>query len=394
MTVTPASVTWSLVWEQSSAGRRCRVQVDERNAMPRLDLDEPEGEVWLVGGYGDVGFRTAQHLLALSTTPVVLAGRDLDAAQRAAEQLGRRVRGTSLDIAAPGARRRLGAASAVVSFTEALPVGLACDLVGAGIEFVDTSADQRYTTALRAGLDGVTNPAAGFVCGAGLVPGLSNVLAADLVAAAPSTDRIDVVLEMGLGRHHGLDGTAWALGNLAGSYTAMIDGTSTEVTTGALARSISFGAHTNASRAVGYGFADQTMIAAEHELATVRSFLTLNPAAAAKVLPLVAGSVVGRFVAGHAGRFARLLSLLPAVGDSGTRLAVEGFDRTEALTARVHMVSAHDQAELTGVMVAAIVAKLCGQPQRRGHVPVHDLVDRADAAAIIAERAPRTRWTD
>jgi hypothetical protein len=349
-------------------------------------------EVWLIGGYGDVGSTTAAHLLALSDANVVLAGRDADAAQRVASTLGVRARGVGLDITEPGATQRLQSASTVISFTEALPAGLACDLVAAGIGFIDSSADQRYTTELRSGLDRLVAPGAGFVIGAGLVPGLSNVLAADVVANAPSTERIDVVVEMGLGHSHGLAATRWTLANLAGSYAAMVDGMSTSVPAGALRRRFRFDGDSQMTPAIGFGFADQMMIAAEHDLATVRTFLTLQPKPVARLLAATAGSSVGRFVADRSDRFARLFSSLPALGSSGTRLAVEGFDSRATQTGRVHMVSGHDQAQLTAVMVATIAAELFAS-SRRGYIPVHDLVNRARAVAAISKRAPRTLWT-
>lgn len=348
-------------------------------------------EVWLVGGYGDVGTKTAGHLLALSNATIVLAGRDHDIARRTAQALGPRVRGERLDITQPDACDRLRTASAVVSLTEALPVDLAGELVRLGVTFIDTSADQKYTRQLGAGLDAVIRPSGGYVVGAGLVPGLSNILAADIVSNAPSTDRIDVVVEVSLGRHHGRQGTAWTLANLAGTYISTIDGIPTEVATGKLARSIRFGDDTRVLSAVGYGFADQTMIASDHELSSARTFLTLNPAFAASLLSRTAGTAVGRFVADHATQFARLASCLPTLGGSGTRLAIEGFERDRTPTRRIHLVSEHDQAELTATMVAAITTRLLGEQQRRGHIRVHQLLDRAAAATVIAQLAPRTR---
>lgn len=350
-----------------------------------------KSEVWLVGGYGDVGTKTARRLLALSDTKVVLAGRDIGAAERIARSLGPRVRGEAIDATRPEATERLLDALVVVSLTEALPVVVACDLVRAGSGFVDSSADQHYAASLCAGLDEVPDPSGAYVLGAGLVPGISNVLAADIVQRAPETVRIDVVLEMGLGRHHGAAGTAWTLAHLAGTYTTVIDGSPTWLEAGELKRSIRFGDDTTKVPAVGFGFVDQTMIAAEHDLATVRSFLTVNPKPVARLLSLVAGTAAGQFVARRAEWWTRSMSVLPTVGSVGTRLAVEGFDRNNNPTRRVHMVSEHDQAELTATMIAACTARLLDD-NRQGHVRVHELVTRVGAEAIVGAHLPRTRW--
>ena len=178
---------------------------------------------------------------------------------------------------------------------------------------------------------------------------------------------------------------------LAGTYTTTISGIRSEVGTGDLTRSIHFGDDPRALTAVGYGFADQTMIADAHDaLSTVNSYLTLNPAPAAWLVSQMAGTVGGRFVADHARRFAQLASHGPSIGSPGTRLAIEGFDRHSMRTERLHLVSEHDQAELTAIIVAATTGLLSEQ-HRTGRLDINELLDLPTAAKVIARRAPRTR---
>jgi hypothetical protein len=87
-------------------------------------------ELWLIGGYGEVGLRTAARLTKLPGLMVLLAGRD--AARAAAASQGGDVCGVGLARWSPNAQKRISRAASVANFFEASPPDLSAAIAVAG----------------------------------------------------------------------------------------------------------------------------------------------------------------------------------------------------------------------------------------------------------------------
>ncbi len=87
-------------------------------------------ELWLIGGYGEVGLRTAARLAKLPGLMVLLAGRD--AARAAAASQGGDVCGVGLARWSPNAQKRISLAASVANFFEASPPDLSAAIAVAG----------------------------------------------------------------------------------------------------------------------------------------------------------------------------------------------------------------------------------------------------------------------
>lgn len=167
------------------------------------------GGVLVLGGTGAVG-RAVTSLLAREGVPVLAAAR------RAPAALPTGARFQPLDALAPAAlREHVRAAQVVVDATGLGDRAVASAAVTAGTQLVDLSADIAHLTTLHQ-LDGpVRAGEITILAGAGLAPGLTNLLATATHALAPDTAGITLNLLLGLGERHGPAATAWMLDQLA-----------------------------------------------------------------------------------------------------------------------------------------------------------------------------------
>ena len=159
--------------------------------------------VLVVGGAGEFGFRLADGLCATTELPVIIAGRDLARAQRAAETLrarypGRAVEAVRLDaIIISGADIRAAGAWLVVDaagpFQGAAP-RVAQAAIAAGCHYVDL-ADARDFVAGFHRLDEAARAANVLaVTGASSTPALTHAVLDRLVAGWQRIDRISVAI--------------------------------------------------------------------------------------------------------------------------------------------------------------------------------------------------------
>lgn len=311
-----------------------------------------ERKICILGGYGDVGLRVARLLHARSEARILLAGRNGIEAERAARTVGERCEGMGLDVKANDAAERLKEMSLCINLTEATPPDLAAGMIAEGTYFIDSSASSAYVVALRKAIEAVEEPRATGILEAGLAPGLTNVMAADLCRDHPQTRRIEVLIEMGMGVHHGFAATEWTLKSLGRSYPVKMGGIWREIRTGALRRT--FETDAEAIKAIGFAFCDQKSIARDNALDTARTYLAVEPGWVTRILGWLSRPVLSALFRRHAGAVARLMLRLPTMGGTGTRVIVEAYDTQESLLGK-KALSGGPQADLTAEVLAFAV---------------------------------------
>jgi hypothetical protein len=93
-----------------------------------------------------------------------------------------------------------------------------------GLCYLDISADYAFLSQVER-LDGVARKAGGTaLLSIGVAPGLTNLLAAHAYAQMERVDRIDILLELGLGDHHGQAAVEWMFDNLDATYEVRENG--------------------------------------------------------------------------------------------------------------------------------------------------------------------------
>ena len=348
--------------------------------------DEPE--IVLLGGSGDVGKRLARMLQERTTLSVTTVSRrkpgDTD-------HLGGRMRHLSMDISGGGALET-AVGSVTVNLTEATPPAVAKRVIGTGGWFLETSATPEYLVAMTDGLRGGDGPGIAVLC-VGAAPGMTNLMAAQILASAPKTRRVDIGVEMGMGRHYGEGGTEWFLRSAGQRYPAYIDDEMHTISPGQLKRKFAFAQSGRPRQSIGYGFADQSLIAewSQHRLKTVRSFVALDPTWMTGALAMMLSLGLGPMISRNAQGIAKWLRRAPAVGPTHTRLVVEGFDETGHLTGQIRLETG-DQAEATAAMIFATIQSVLakGQPPKRGTTMITDHLQLDGAADTLRRFLPET----
>ncbi|MFC8043215.1 hypothetical protein [Nocardia sp. NPDC057353] len=157
--------------------------------------------VLVLGGYGAVGQHLIGELRGAGTTALA-AGRDPDRAD---------VRVDLAEAELGSLRRAAAAAEVVVNASGSEDPRVATAVAAAGAAFVDISATSDYLAELER-----LTPAAPVLIGVGLAPGLTNLLAAAVHAAAPGP--VDIGVMLGAGEKHGAAATAWSYGLLGRTF--------------------------------------------------------------------------------------------------------------------------------------------------------------------------------
>jgi saccharopine dehydrogenase-like NADP-dependent oxidoreductase len=151
----------------------------------------------VLGGSGAVGARIVGQLQAAGGI-VVTAGRDPARADRV------------VDLREPGLGSLQAALSDVDVVINAAGVEdptVATLITGNGVALVDITATTTYVTALER-----LDPPRPVLLSVGLAPGLTNLLAAAVHAAAPGP--VDLAVLLGAGERHGAAAVAWSYGLL------------------------------------------------------------------------------------------------------------------------------------------------------------------------------------
>lgn len=306
-------------------------------------------KICLLGGYGDVGLRLARLLHSRSEVQIILAGRNGAYATSAANRIGSRCEGMALDIKQANAYKQLKNMTLCINLTEATPPVLAATLVANGIHFIDSSASPDYVELLKKAIKKIDNPQAAAVLEAGLAPGLTNLLAKRLYQDNPDTRRIDVLIEMGMGVHHGFAATEWTVKALGQTYPIKINGQWQQIRTGELSRT--FDIDNENIYAIGFAFSDQQSIASSHNLDSARTFLAVSPSWMTHLLGKLCHPTFSAFINRHVALLTRWMLKMPTMGGMGTRLIVEAYDDNDNILASKY-ISGGPQADLTAAVLA------------------------------------------
>ncbi|WP_444904220.1 saccharopine dehydrogenase NADP-binding domain-containing protein [Microbulbifer sp. CnH-101-E] len=182
------------------------------------------GRVLIVGGYGQVGRSIAERLAVGFPDRVTVAGRNMDKAKAVAAKIGYGTEGRALDIFGSNDPSVLADVSLVIVCLDQTNTRFVEQCLSLGIHYIDITADYTFLSEVEK-LDNLAKQeGAAAILSVGVAPGLTNMLAAHARDQMERTDRIDILLESGLGDRHGQGAIEWILDNLDVSYQVMEGG--------------------------------------------------------------------------------------------------------------------------------------------------------------------------
>ena len=187
-------------------------------------MHNPSG-ILIAGGYGVVGRRIAALLASRFPERVLIAGRDERQAESLCRELGHGTRARRIDVedAASIALALLGVGTVMSCVAQREPHLLRAS-IARGIAYTDVAprhafwrgAEEMAVEALRTG--------ARIVLGAGLSPGISNMMAAKLAKAVGRVDRIETAILLSLGDEYGPDSLQHVLDAVTEPFTLLEEG--------------------------------------------------------------------------------------------------------------------------------------------------------------------------
>ncbi|MEP9393468.1 NAD(P)-dependent oxidoreductase [Gordonia sp. VNK1] len=240
------------------------------------------------------------------------------------------------------------------------------------VPVVEISATSRYLAALRRS----TGPRETVVLGAGLAPGLSTTLVADM-ASAPD-DEIDVGVMLGTGEHHGTAAVAWTIGLIGQDIFASPDGM--PVTNFRQSRVLPGYGGERPRRHLRADFPDHVLLGTTARPAAVRSHLAMTDALSTRALALAARRPRLRALVGRA----------PHVGSDRWRITVVNRRRGE-----VRIATGRAQSAATGVAAVLAAERAVelsdGGCRGLGAVTMADLTTSVAVADRLCESGRPTR---
>lgn len=346
--------------------------------------------ILIAGGYGVVGGRIAADLAPSYPDRVVVAGRNLQQANTTAAAIGNGVRGRALDVTVPSAiPAALEDVAVVVNCVDQPRRGLLHAAIQRGLGYTDITphlvelgrgaAYDRHDQAARAS-------GARVLLGAGLVPGISNVMAAALARTLGGTDTIDASLLLAADDLTGPASFDYFLQELAMPFDVHRDGADRPARAFSDPRVVQFPAPIGPRRAYLFPFSDQVLYPRTLGARSALSRLALDPAWLARLLALMVGARAARVVA-HA-RVRHALAQLrraraPGQGVSfGLRVDVSHGARSRSAT-----LVGRGQADAAAAGAAALVRSLVdGEVAEPGTWMPEQVIDPPRFFARLAQR--------
>jgi len=193
-------------------------------------MSEPAttGDILIAGGYGVVGRRIAALLAPSFVGRVVIAARDETKASALARQLGQGTRGRRLDLAdAASIDAALAGVGTIMVCVSDHELHLLRAAISRGLAYTDIAprlafwkgAEEMNAEARRTG--------ARVLLGAGLSPGISNMMARQLKDAIGAAERIETAILLSLRDEFGPDSLRHVLESVSQPFSVLEDGRST-----------------------------------------------------------------------------------------------------------------------------------------------------------------------
>jgi saccharopine dehydrogenase-like NADP-dependent oxidoreductase len=314
---------------------------------------------------------------------VYAAGRNLEKAEQFSAATGGVVKPMLLDASRPFSPEAMSCVRTVVMCLDQETTDFARQCLLHGIHYMDVTAEAGFMAAMEGLHEEAASAGATAVLSVGLVPGLSNLLAADAAADMDRVDSVDIALMLGMGEAHGRAAIKWTVENIAHDFWAGAGTQKQQVSSFTSGKSFDFGEGIGRKTAYRFNFSDQ------HTLTG-----TLGVSSVATRLCFDSGLVTWLLFALKKLGLLKLLRFKPMAG-----LAEVLFARmrlgTEAYALKVEASGSREgqprkaerffrgsvESEMTARVAAAVAAELHGEDQPAG---VHH-IEQLFGTAVLGE---------
>lgn len=182
-------------------------------------------DILVVGGYGVVGRRIAAQLAPHFPDRVVIAGRDEQRAQALCTQLGYGTRARRIDIDDPASvGLALDGVGTVMTCVAQRELHLLRTSIARGVAYTDIAPRLAFWRGAEEMASEARRTGARVVLGAGMSPGISNMMAARLAKLVDHVDRIETAILLSLGDEYGPDSLHHVLDAVTQPFSVLMNG--------------------------------------------------------------------------------------------------------------------------------------------------------------------------
>ncbi len=182
-------------------------------------------DILLVGGYGVVGRRIAAHLAPRFPGRVLIAGRDEQRAEAFCLELGHGARSRRMDVdVASSIGPALDGVGTVMACVAQRELHLLRAAIERGLGYTDIAPRLAFWHSAEGLASEARRCGARIVLGAGLSPGISNLMARQLAKALGPLEQIETAILLSLGDEYGPDSLRHVLDAVAQPFSVVEDG--------------------------------------------------------------------------------------------------------------------------------------------------------------------------
>lgn len=176
--------------------------------------------VLIVGGYGKVGYQIAEHLAEQNDYTITLAGRNREKAIRAASNLGEGAIGEKFDLDVLGEDEIeiLKKNKVIIACIDQTDNSFARLCLAQSKIYFDITANTDFLLSLLMLNEDPISKEGLMVTSLGLSPGLSNLLAKEMLNRHPESEEINIGVLLGGGEKHGKAAIEWTIRNLSTDF--------------------------------------------------------------------------------------------------------------------------------------------------------------------------------
>jgi len=317
-------------------------------------------DILIVGGYGVVGRRVAARLAPRFPDRVVIAGRNERQAVELCRELGHGTRARRMDVADAGALGpALDGVGTVMSCVAQREPHLLRTSIARGLAYTDISPRLAFWLGYEEMAAEARRTGARIVLGAGLSPGISNMMARQLAKAVGSVDRIETTLLLSLGDEYGSDSLHHVLESIARPFSVLENGQRRDVVPFSDGRRVDFPEPLGSRTAYLFPWSDGVYYPKTLGARTSLGRFALEPAWAGRLVALLVRAGAQRWIArpgflrGNRGAIEGVKRRYAGQDRFALVVTVEGRGRKMRMT-----LSGRHQADVTGDAAAEFARTL------------------------------------
>ncbi|MDR6723804.1 saccharopine dehydrogenase-like NADP-dependent oxidoreductase [Paenibacillus amylolyticus] len=233
-------------------------------------------QIWVVGGYGQVGQMICIQLGQAFPGKVWAVGPRLNRAEEFSRSTNGAVLPLQIDVRKHIDPVMLATVKLVVMCVDQMHTHFVEACAEAGTDYMDITAKYDFLAQVERLHEHMQAKQATAMLSVGLSPGVTNLLVHEAVDGMDQTDDVNITVMLGLGEKHGKAAVEWTVDQMNTTYQVTQKGEYAEVDSFDDGRWVDFGEQLGRRKAYRFNFSDQHVVARTLQIPTVSTRLCLD----------------------------------------------------------------------------------------------------------------------